>query len=721
MTDTPFSDIPARGISDRAASASKWEDLLRPAAEAAPDIALLLVSGHQPPSLAQANNNSFCQAIQSSPRHAHLCEPYCGQAFFQTLGAEGATAYRCHAGFHCFAVKVPQAQGRQLAVIGGRAFVEGADYYVLEKRTRTGDLRDLAAADLFDNIHLTTPQDLQAAAGRVSHAMDANHNGGEVLASSSAAHASNAIHSPVNGNSVSGNHKTSSRPTHRAIMGNGNQDALSHVPQLLLPSGMSLKEAGNAVLEAITAAYKLGATLLALRLDGAFIRIGATGELVTNAPTLELDSRDAELLRAAEAGEWVLMKRDANPSAKAEDARGGVAVAVKERHLFPFVIGGEVRGALVVSDGAFDEAKRRSLADFCREVATPLEVLRLREELERCARVAQQLQSFTETVHAVSPDEAYTAILAHSTNLVRSERGSLLLYDAAAEELAVMAATGPRVEAMRAARVRLGDGVAGTVLQSGRPLIVTDMDTSRDYAPAPLERSYKTTSFISYPIIIRGAPVGVLNVTDKRGGGVYDELDLSLLQMITPQLVLALDCAEWQQKATRYQLLSITDPLTDLLNRRYLEERLAEETERSKRSRYPMSFMMIDIDDFKVYNDHSGHQAGDLALEMTAQNLKSALRSADVAARYGGEEFCVLLPQTSLEEARVIAERIRRRVERTRYPHGAEQPLGAVTVSIGISTFTPDTDSPASIINAADQALYTAKRLGKNRVEPQEK
>jgi len=192
-----------------------------------------------------------------------------------------------------------------------------------------------------------------------------------------------------------------------------------------------------------------------------------------------------------------------------------------------------------------------------------------------------------------------------------------------------------------------------------------------------------------------------------------------LLRMITPQLVLALDSAGWQQKATRFQLLSITDPLTDLLNRRYLEERLGEEIERSKRSRIPMSFMMIDIDDFKIYNDRSGHQAGDLALEMTAQNLKSALRTADVAARYGGEEFCVLLPGTNIEEAYTVAQRIRRRVERTRYPHGAKQPLGCVSVSIGISTFTPDTASPVAMINAADQFLYTAKRLGKNRVEPQ--
>ena len=92
--------------------------------------------------------------------------------------------------------------------------------------------------------------------------------------------------------------------------------------------------------------------------------------------------------------------------------------------------------------------------------------------------------------------------------------------------------------------------------------------------------------------------------------------------MIGPQVALALERAEWQERATEFQLMSITDPLTALTNRRYLEERLAEELSRSKRYDYSMSFLMIDIDDFKAYNDKNGHQAGDLALQITAHCLK---------------------------------------------------------------------------------------------------
>jgi diguanylate cyclase (GGDEF)-like protein len=264
--------------------------------------------------------------------------------------------------------------------------------------------------------------------------------------------------------------------------------------------------------------------------------------------------------------------------------------------------------------------------------------------------------------------------------------------------------------------VRVGEGVSGEVIDTGKAVVVTDLRTAGRKA-APAERRYKTNSFISYPIAISGRKVGVLNVTDKSGGGTYDEVDLSLLEIIGPQVALALERAEWQERATEFQLMSITDSLTALPNRRYLEERLAEELNRSKRYDYSMSFLMIDIDDFKAYNDKNGHQAGDLALQITAHCLKGALRSADVASRYGGEEFCILLPQTAMAEAAVIADRIRQRVATTHFPHGKTQPLGRVTISVGVSTFTKNVDTPENIIAAADRALYQAKSLGKDRIE----
>ena len=344
------------------------------------------------------------------------------------------------------------------------------------------------------------------------------------------------------------------------------------------------------------------------------------------------------------------------------------------------------------------------------------ELQRLRAELEYRSRFADSLQHFLERISGPNPENTYNSIVSNSKELLQSERASLLLLDDESNELILKAASGLATDPSLVGPISVGEGVSGEVINTGKPLIVTDMRSS-GRKPAPPERSYKTESFISYPITIGGRKVGVLNVTDKSNGQPFNDIDLTLLDMIGPQMAVALERAEWQERATEFQLMSITDSLTGLPNRRYLEERLSEELNRSKRYDFPMSFLMIDIDDFKAYNDKNGHQAGDLALQITAHCLKAALRAADVASRYGGEEFCILLPQTALSEAGTIADRIRHRVNTTHYPHGKSQPLGRVTISVGVSTFSPIVNTSETVIAAADRALYQAKSLGKDRVE----
>ena len=316
-----------------------------------------------------------------------------------------------------------------------------------------------------------------------------------------------------------------------------------------------------------------------------------------------------------------------------------------------------------------------------------LELQRLRRELEYRARFTNSLQHFLERISGTDPVKTYHSIVSNSKELLQSERASLMVFDESTNSLILKAASGIPADPDSLQPVRVGEGISGEVIDTGKPVMVTDLRVA-GRKPAPPERRYKTHSFISYPIMIGGRKVGVLNVTDKSGGGTYDEVDLSLLEIIGPQVALALERAEWQERATEFQLMSITDSLTALPNRRYLEERLAEEVNRSKRYDFPMSFLMIDIDDFKAYNDKNGHQAGDVALQITAHCLKGALRSADVASRYGGEEFCILLPQTAMVEAGAIADRIRQRVATTQFPHGQAQPLGRVRVR------SPDTSPP---------------------------
>jgi diguanylate cyclase (GGDEF)-like protein len=511
-------------------------------------LSLLLVDGVQPPALAISNNNSICRAIQSSADHVRLCDAYCGDAHRQALKSNAAFQYKCHAGLTCVAMPVKIGKRRDLAVIGGRAFLSSTDYHLLVQRLRSGDLTSLMAAETFENILFSDSYRLDDLVARVTKATA----------------------------------KFQEKPE-------------------------PLRE----------------------------VSYPATPVITTN---------------------------------------------------------------------------RSHKSDL------ELEVERLRNELEYRTRFAESLQHFLERISSTDPEKTYRSIIVNTQQLLQAERASLFILDHGTNELVLKAAAGLPVQVNAVSRIRPGEGIAGEVLQTGKPLLVEDTERV-GLKPAGPERLYLSRSFISYPLSIGGRKIGVLNLTERSGDSNYNRVDLSLLDIIAPQLALALERAEWQERATEFQLMSITDPLTSLPNRRYLEERLTEELNRSRRYDYAMSFLMIDIDDFKTYNDLNGHQAGDLALQITAHCLKAALRSADVASRYGGEEFSILLPQTSASEAAVIAERMCERVAGTNYPHGRSQPRGQVTISIGISSFSGTINTPERIIAVADRALYNAKSKGKNRIE----
>jgi diguanylate cyclase (GGDEF)-like protein len=701
-------------------------------------LSLLLVNGPQPPALAVSNNNSICQTFQSSPTHGHLCDPYCGQAHERALKAGGPAHYRCHAGLHCFTMPVQITKSKKkLAVIGGRAFLTSADYRTLAERFRVGDLQQLLTSDLFKNVVFASRQDLDDLAARLDEAAAQFKTGKSEIdvqaapeSEKEAAPTEAATEEAATKNTVANaappsepaalKEKQAPLTVHKVVSDAApdaqreSLDRVGHFHSRYFKPGGAFSEACSTALDSLAQKHKIPSLALLMRDRNTLIFACGKGRFESRPPHVEIGLKDARLGVVAKARTSLVLQEEAD-GFKPVGTRQGSVEATKSAELFPLVVGDEVKAALLVAGTMLTEEKRAAISNYCRDIALPLEVLRLRTELEQRTMFADYLQSYTERIYALEPADTYHSILRHSAELLRAERGSLLLFDEASNELAVKAALGQNADARSQTRIRLGDGVSGAVLLTGRPLVVRDVEKS-GHTPAPPEHRYKTNSFISFPISIGGRKVGILNVTDKAGGGSYDELDLDLLETIAPQMALAIDRADWHEKAEQFQLISITDPLTGMLNRRYLEERLTEELKRSQRHDYAMAFMMIDIDDFKHYNDRNGHQAGDLALEMTAQCLKSALRGADVAARYGGEEFCILLPQTGLTEAVAIAERIKRRIERTRFPHGKQQPLGAVTVSIGVSVFSPEVATPEAIIGAADRALYLAKHLGKNRV-----
>ncbi len=167
----------------------------------------------------------------------------------------------------------------------------------------------------------------------------------------------------------------------------------------------------------------------------------------------------------------------------------------------------------------------------------------------------------------------------------------------------------------------------------------------------------------------------------------------------------------------RLKELSITDGLTGVYNHRHFYETLGMEIKRAGRYKRPMSLIMIDIDHFKHYNDTHGHQMGDDVLKGVASCIRNNVREQDMVARYGGEEFSIILPETNKEDARKLAEGTRCRVSAQSFPYEETQPEGDLTISLGVATFPDDASDAVNLIKKADDALYTAKGKGRNRVE----
>ena len=210
------------------------------------------------------------------------------------------------------------------------------------------------------------------------------------------------------------------------------------------------------------------------------------------------------------------------------------------------------------------------------------------------------------------------------------------------------------------------------------------------------------------PLIYQGSFVGLLLVRSDDVTRIWAENELLLLHTVADQLAVAVNqahlFAQMQQQA-------LTDGLTGCYNRRSFELQLERDLHLATRMRQPLSLIMLDLDHFKYINDQAGHEAGDEALCMLADNLRAELRAVDTAARFGGDEFVIILPQANAEGATLVAERLRQRIEKMEVTG-----FGRATASFGVATFPAHASSRDTLVVAADRALYNSKRGGRNRV-----
>ncbi len=223
--------------------------------------------------------------------------------------------------------------------------------------------------------------------------------------------------------------------------------------------------------------------------------------------------------------------------------------------------------------------------------------------------------------------------------------------------------------------------------------------------------SWHPSDLLFVPLTAGDQLVGVLQVDQPRSGLVPRLEDVQALEIFANQAVTAIQSAR-AYETTRQ--MSVRDSLTEAFNHRYFQETLSRELARHERSGQPLALVMLDIDDFKKINDRWGHPVGDVVLRGLVEELTKGVREMDTVARYGGEEFALVFPETTPAKAWVVADRLRKRVASRLFaaPH-VEQAL-AVTISLGLSTYPEDGSTKRLLIERADQALYQAKRSGKN-------
>jgi diguanylate cyclase (GGDEF)-like protein len=218
-------------------------------------------------------------------------------------------------------------------------------------------------------------------------------------------------------------------------------------------------------------------------------------------------------------------------------------------------------------------------------------------------------------------------------------------------------------------------------------------------------------SHLTLPLTVEGEILGCISLNSDQPNA-FDAQDLQFLSVIGYQMAATL---KHFQRFSSIKNIAIYDTLTGLYNRRYFEEKLGMDAKKSFLGGTPLSLVMVDLDHFKKVNDTFGHTEGDQVLCKISSLLKNSVRKKDTVARYGGEEFILILPEAGLEESFIIAERIRRLVERTSFEVGQAQVN--LTVSMGISHFPSHrAKSKEELIKMADQALYDAKRGGRNKV-----
>lgn len=254
-------------------------------------------------------------------------------------------------------------------------------------------------------------------------------------------------------------------------------------------------------------------------------------------------------------------------------------------------------------------------------------------------------------------------------------------------------------------------GVLATAYFNGVPLHI-DKQKILHHTNDPLLKVFKTNELVIMPLKAKDKVNGIIIADNLFTQKPITADDLKIFTMLANQAGLAIENSQLYEMVVHK---SHTDSLTNLWNHGFFQDTLLKELEEAKHLKNPLTLIILDIDDFKKFNDTWGHQKGDVVLAQLAKILKESSREVDYVCRYGGEEFSIILTNTNKEQAFVIAERLREEIVQHHFPIQPSHQPERLTVSIGIASFPEDAHTKEELILKADKAMYTAKFIGKNK------
>jgi diguanylate cyclase (GGDEF)-like protein/PAS domain S-box-containing protein len=335
---------------------------------------------------------------------------------------------------------------------------------------------------------------------------------------------------------------------------------------------------------------------------------------------------------------------------------------------------------------------------------------RAEEEVSRYTKQLEALFNIGATVsQTLNLEELLDSVLDTVLMVMGVEVGGIFLLDKQTSKLLLKTHRGMSPEfARRVQVVSIGDGFIGQVAKLGKPILAEDVS-----ADSKLSWMRKMgdgiQSFAAVPIMAKEKILAVMGVGSRKHRE-FPDWEMLMLDTIANQIGMAIENAQLYEHALE---LAFTDGLTGLYNRRYIMEQIEREFIRAQRSKAPLSLIMVDLDELKAINDRFGHHEGDGFLKEVARIVKVNTRASDVAARWGGDEFMLLAPGTDSRSASKIAERIRAQVERYKIKLEGEE-VG-ITVSAGIVSYPAHASVVEELLKKADEAMYNAKRGGKNQ------